>query len=329
MSEVHRFLFESLPVRGVFVRLSDVWTEILRRHAGGSSAPTYPAPVQDLLGEMTAAATLMHLNLRYPGSLALQILGDGPVQLALVEVQPDLGLRATATVIGGVEAGERLNRLVNQHGQGKCSVTLSPNASVPSQPDYRGVSALSGRKQPEFEKLSEILEQHMQQNGQLGATLVLAANDKVAAGLLIQSLPPAAEHHLARGDASHASQAEIDLNEDCSRIAILASSLKREELLTLPGERILHRLFWQEKLLHLARTEAEPAPHFSCTCSHDRVRRMILGLGPAQAQRLVAELGKIEVACNFCGAKYQFDALDVTQIFSVAGKPPPTATAAC
>jgi len=57
---------------------------------------------------MTAAATLMHLNLSYPGSLTLQVVGDGPVQLAVAEVQPDLGLRATATVMGEVSAGASL-----------------------------------------------------------------------------------------------------------------------------------------------------------------------------------------------------------------------------
>lgn len=328
MSEVHRFSFEGLPLRGVLLRLSDAWTEILRRHAAGRSVPAYPAPVQDLLGEMTAAATLMHLNLRYPGSLTLQIVGDGPVQLAVVKVQPDLGLRATATVIGYVIAGASLNSLVNRHGQGQCIVTLSQPSSAPSQSGYQNTVAFSGSRQQEFDTLSEVLKHSMQQSGQRGATLILAANDQVAAGLLIQSLPLVGVDHPTGGDASHARQAEIDLNEHCRRIAILASSLKREELLTLPGERILHRLFWQEKLLHLTPSEPELAPHFSCTCSHDRVRTMILALGPAEAQRLVAELGKIEVGCDFCGAKYRFDSGDLTQIFSHAGKPPPTRTPA-
>ena len=70
MSELHKFLFEGLPVRGMLVRLTDSWQEILRRRqqAGG-----YPAAVTELLGEMTAAATLMQANIKFNGALILQL----------------------------------------------------------------------------------------------------------------------------------------------------------------------------------------------------------------------------------------------------------------
>lgn len=57
MSELHKFLFDGVPVRGMLVRLTDSWQEMLRRRdqAGG-----YPAAVTELLGEMSAAAVLMH-----------------------------------------------------------------------------------------------------------------------------------------------------------------------------------------------------------------------------------------------------------------------------
>ena len=41
---------------------------------------------------------------------------------------------------------------------------------------------------------------------------------------------------------------QIGHNEDYNRIAILASSLKRDELLGLDADTILHRLFWEENL---------------------------------------------------------------------------------
>ncbi|MBP6646733.1 MAG: Hsp33 family molecular chaperone HslO, partial [Burkholderiaceae bacterium] len=34
MSELHRFLFEGLPVRGAIVRLTDSWQEVLSRRKG-------------------------------------------------------------------------------------------------------------------------------------------------------------------------------------------------------------------------------------------------------------------------------------------------------
>ncbi|MFZ1608795.1 MAG: Hsp33 family molecular chaperone HslO, partial [Rhodoferax sp.] len=90
MSELHKFLFEGLPVRGMVVRLTDAWTEILRRRASNSTTGAYAPPVRDMLGEMVAAAALMQSNIKFDGALVLQIFGDGPVKLAVVEVQPDL-----------------------------------------------------------------------------------------------------------------------------------------------------------------------------------------------------------------------------------------------
>jgi molecular chaperone Hsp33 len=56
VSELHKFLFDGMPVRGMIVRLTDSWTEILSRRAANSETGAYAPPVRDLLGEMAAAA---------------------------------------------------------------------------------------------------------------------------------------------------------------------------------------------------------------------------------------------------------------------------------
>ena len=80
MSELHKFVFEGLPVRGMVVRLTDAWQEILRRRAANVQSGAYPQPVRRLLGEMTAAAALMQSNIKFNGALVLQIMGEGPVK---------------------------------------------------------------------------------------------------------------------------------------------------------------------------------------------------------------------------------------------------------
>ena len=69
MSELHKFLFEGLPVRGMIVRLTDAWVDILARRAGNSSTGAYPAAVSELLGEMAAAGVLMQSNIKFNGAL--------------------------------------------------------------------------------------------------------------------------------------------------------------------------------------------------------------------------------------------------------------------
>lgn len=181
MSEIHKFLFDGLPVRGVVVRLTDAWTEVLQRRASTGESNGYPEPVRDMLGEMLAAATLMQSNIKFNGSLILQIFGDGPVKLAVAEVQPDFGLRATATVIGDVPVDARLSAMVNVNNDGKCAITLDPKTRFPGQQPYQGVVPLFGDQGEKIEKLSDVLEHYMLQSEQLDTTLVLAADDKVAA----------------------------------------------------------------------------------------------------------------------------------------------------
>ena len=50
---------------------------------------------------------------------------------------------------------------------------------------------------------------------------------------------------------------------------------------------------------------------------------MIRGLGQEEADGIIAEQGEIDVACDFCGHQYRFDAVDAAQIFTAPGDKPP------
>ncbi len=322
MSELHKFIFDGLPVRGMLVRLTDSWQEILKRRqaAGG-----YPVEVMHLLGEMTAAGALMQGNIKFNGALILQIFGDGPVKLAVAEVQPDLSLRATATVTGVVDPGSTLSQLVNVNNVGRCAITLDPKDKFPGQQAYQGVVPLFGDKHEKIENVSEVLEHYMLQSEQLDTKLILAADGKVAAGLLIQRLPVKGQGNL-EGNLegkfySDANEDEIGKNEDYKRISILASTLKREELLTLDADTILHRLFWEEPITRFEVLQ----PSFACSCSRERVTNMLRSLGTEDVESIIAEQGKVSVTCEFCGAQHQFDPVDAAHIFTGADRqqPPP------
>ncbi len=327
MSELHKFLFEGLPVRGMVVRLTDAWQEILARRASNTATGAYPTPVAELLGEMTAAAALMQANIKFKGSLILQVFGDGPVKVAVAEAKPDLSLRATATVTGDVAADARLPDMVNLHGKGRCAITLEPAERVPGQQTYQGVVPLMDEHGKPLVQLNQVLQHYMLQSEQLDTTLVLAANDKVAAGLLIQRLPTKGQANLA-GSGEGANQGislddRMGHNEDYNRISILAGSLTRDELLNLDVDTILRRLFWEEKLLRFEPQAGMLGPRFRCTCSRERVAGMIRGLGVNEAEEILAERSDIEVGCDFCGKQYRFDAVDAAQIFTAPGDQQP------
>jgi molecular chaperone Hsp33 len=246
MSELHKFIFDGLPVRGSIVRLTDAWTDILARREANPTTGAWPPAVAELLGQMAAAGALMQSNIKFNGALVLQIFGSGPVKLAVAEVQHDLSLRATAKVVGGVGVGARLSAMVNHGNKGRCAITLDPKDRFPGQQPYQGVVPLHGDHNEKLEKLSEVLEHYMLQSEQLDTKLVLAADGKVAAGLLIQRLPLEGEGNLAGSLVSKANEDEIGVNEDYNRISILADTLTREELLELDVDTVLRRLFWEE-----------------------------------------------------------------------------------
>lgn len=324
MSELHKFLFDGLPVRGAIVRLTDAWQEILKRRAANNETGAYPGPVTELLGQMSAAAVLMQANIKFNGALVLQVFGDGPVKLAVVEVQPDFGVRATATIQGEVASAASLSTMVNQNNEGRCAITLDPLDRLPGQQPYQGVVPLFGDHKEKLEKLSEVLEHYMLQSEQLDTTLVLAANMDVAAGVLIQSLPLDGVGNLAGKYDSVEREAALGQSEDYNRISILAKSLKAEELLGLDIETVLHRLFWEEPLLRFEPLVGETGPKFHCSCSRERVGRMIKSLGVEEVESILSERDNIEVGCEFCGKQYHFDPVDAASLFTHPEVTPPT-----
>ncbi|MBV8123428.1 MAG: Hsp33 family molecular chaperone HslO [Burkholderiaceae bacterium] len=308
MSELHKFLFEGLPVRGMLVRLDDSWRDVLKRR---ETQGAFPAPVRHLLGEMAAAAVLMQSNIKFKGSLILQAMGDGPVKLAVAEVGSDLKFRCTAKVVGEVQETATLPAMLNAHGHGRCAITLDPQDRLPGQQPYQGVVPLSDANGEPLQQVSKVIEQYMRQSEQLDTCLVLAANDELAAGLLIQRLPLEGKGNL-EGQGKAGEKSAEELADAFNRISMLASTLTREELLTLDADTVLRRLFWEEDMRRF-----EPlVPSFACSCSRERVGGMLQGLGRAEVDEALEQMGQLEIDCDFCGARYHFDAVDVGALFA-------------
>lgn len=285
-----RFLFSGASVRGGVVRLEHAWQQMTEFH-------DYPAAVTRLLGEMTAAAALLATSIKFNGALILQLHGDGPVRLLVVECQADLRMRATAKLGDGPmpdDAG--LQQLVNAHGRGRCAITLDPIDRKPGQQPYQGVVPLEG------DSIAQALQTYLHHSEQLESRLWLAADASTTAGLLLQRLPREG------GTRSHGADDE----EAWLRTTMLAGTLTRRELLDLASVTLLQRLFWQERL----ETFAPLSPCFECSCSRERIGRMLLSLGRDEVEGIVAELGRVEITCDFCNARRVFDAIDVAQLFA-------------
>ncbi len=292
---LQKFIFDNAAVRGEFVEISDTWREVQQRH-------DYPSAVKTVLGEMLAAAALLSANLKFNGAIIMQIHGDGPVRLLVVECDSQLRLRATAKVAEGavVSADAGLTELLNVSGKGRFVITLDPIDKMPGQQPYQGIVPLDG------DDMATVIENYMLRSEQLDTRLWLAADDQVSRGLLLQKLP---RHSGKEDQSAQASEAE-DL-ETWNRAVMLASTLKQPELLSTDIQTLMERLFWEETIRVF-----EPAhPQFFCNCTREKVGNMLKILGRDEVDSALDELGQLGINCDFCGKHYLFDKVDCAQLF--------------
>lgn len=288
---LEKYLFPDHATRVQIVRLTDSWQ-------AGLQHQHYPACVQRLLGELTAAATLMAANLKFQGSLTLQLQGSGPVALIVVECTADLTIRASATLRenADIPADGDLQMLLNPDGNGKFTVILDPRNSGAHFQPYQGIVPLEGAS------VADVLEQYMRDSQQLDTRLWLAADATQAGGLLLQRLP---DHGGTPSDAGSAAE------PSWPRALHLAATVQTDELLSLPPGKLAHRLFWEEELLVFV-----PHPvRWHCPCTRERVATMLRMLGEDEVRSILTEREHIDVSCNFCGKPYAFDAVDCASLF--------------
>lgn len=273
---LQRFVFEQAAIRGEIVHLDSTWRAVLERH-------DYPPAVRNLLGELMAAAALLSAILKFKGSMILQIQGNGPVNLLVVESTSERTLRGMAQW-----SGEPLPvSFAELVGQGKFVITIDPKEEGQR---YQGIVSIEG------ETVSEALENYLARSEQLDSRLWLAADTEQAAGMLLQKMP-----------AVHDDDADL-----WQRATHLGSTIAQHELLGLPAHEILRRLYHEEDV----RLFEGEAVRFHCSCSRERVVNVLRMLGYDEVRSIISERGAVDVDCEFCNQHYHFDSVDVEQVFA-------------
>ena len=317
MNELLVFICDGAPVRGEIVSIGSAWQAIQERRND-------PPAVRKILGDFVGAATLLSASLKFDGTLIIQAQSKGPIQLLVVECKSDLSMRATIKL--SVEPSEiddqaTLGELLDARNSGRLAITLDPADREPGQAPYQGIVALQeyfGDELRPVTSASEAIALYMQNSEQLDTRIWLSSNDKNVGGLLLQRLPDSGGHaHLDPEIAA----------EGWSRIQTLGETITNEELLSLPPQTILRRLFLEESIEYGVRSFPVRPIRFSCTCSRNKVADVLRMLGEEEVQGILEECGSVETICDFCAKPYRFDAVDCLQVFktdllSDATRPP-------
>lgn len=276
--KLYRYLFKDRAVRGEWVRLNQTFTDTLNTHQ-------YPKPVQHLLGEMMVATSLLTATLKFKGAITVQIQGEGPLKLAVVNGTDQQQLRALARVEGEITHDMTLAEMV-----GKAVLVIS---IIPTEGErYQGIISL------DKPTLTECLEDYFIRSEQLQTQLIIRSGEiegqAVAAGMLLQIMPDGSGHE-----------------QDFEHLATLTATVKEEELFTLSAEQLLYRLYHEETV------EIFPAQtlHFHCGCSQQRSGAALLLLPEQEIEEILAEhQGTIDMQCECCGTHYLFNKTTIDQL---------------
>jgi len=269
--KLYRYLFQNRAMRGEWVRLNQTFTDTLNTHH-------YPKAVQNLLGEMMVATNLLTATLKFNGNITVQIQGDGPLKLALVNGNDQQQIRALARVQGDIQDGMSLHDMI---GKGVLVITIAPTEGE----RYQGVIGL------DKPTITECLEDYFVRSEQLQTQLIIRTGEyegkPVAAGMLLQIMPD--------GQGTP---------EDFEHLTTLASTVKDEELFGLPAEELLYRLYHEE----VVEVFEPQTVSFFCGCSPERSGAALLLIPETEIDEILDEhKGSIDMQCECCGTHYFFN----------------------
>lgn len=278
---LNRYLFEDLSVRGELVQLDDAYQHIL-------SSQEYPAPVQKLLGELLVATTLLTATLKFEGSITMQLQGNGPVSLVVINGDNEQKVRGVARWKGDIADDADLHTLM---GKGHLVITIEPKKGE----RYQGVVGLEG------DNLVEVLEGYFIRSEQLKTRLWIrigTQDGKVcAAGMLLQTIPDG-----------------TGTPDDFEHLEQLTNTVKNEELFTLEATDLLYRLYNQEKVQLFTPQPVE----FHCGCSRERSGAAIITIGKEEIYDILSSEGSVSLHCDYCGTNYSFEEAEIATLYAQA-----------
>ncbi len=273
-NSIQKFLLNNLDVRGVIVHLDTAWQEVLHRRK-------YNTTIAELLGQATAATLLIGSNIKFAGQLLLQLQSRGDLPLMVVQSDNRCHFRALAQFIGTTP---RPLKQMTVDGL----IMIAVESQIGKKP-YQGMVDIHSNQ------LSDNIESYFNRSEQLPTILVLRADTRQAAGILLQVLP----------------DTKIS-DDDWHRLRYLAQTLNLAELKTTDTQTIIKRIFAEEdKIVYTKKSAA-----FSCSCSDERTLAMLASLDEKELGEIVADGESVVVGCDFCGKQYQHDAATIAALLS-------------
>lgn len=273
---LQRFIFEHAEIRGEIARLEEAYQVIVEQR-------NYPLAVKKILGEALVACLLLVGSIKFEGELCLQFQGNTALPMLIVQCDHQLHLRGFAKFAEGLTSEDYEHAFLD--GQLSFMISQSHQTEI-----FQSIIPISSTS------MSQNLMNFFSQSEQIATQIMIAIDNKRVVGMLLQLLP-----------GQDTSQRE----EFWDYAVKIGQTVTPDELLNLPNQEILYRLYHETEI----RLLLEKTAQFKCRCNAEKMQNVLKMLGQEDVNQLLQEYEKIEVVCDFCNHKYYFDSIDIAMLF--------------
>jgi molecular chaperone Hsp33 len=285
-----RILATSGGVRGLACVTTDLVNEVCKRHG---TQPTATAA----LGRALTGGALFGALLKTGQRVAMRFEGNGPLKKILVEADADGSVRGYV--------GDPQVNLQREDGSLDVAQALGRAGFLTVAKDLGMKEPYRGSVQLYSSEIAQDLALYFVESEQIPSAVGIGeyvepdGTVSAAGGFLIQALPP------------------VDA-------ALVDQLMARIEKLP-PLRQLLHEGKTPEDVLGMLFegipfvTLEKRAVAFACSCSRERIERVLISMGMHDLAALKEEQHGAEVTCEFCGEKYAFDEPDLERLLAETG----------
>jgi len=280
-----RIVTKSGSFRALACVSTDLVREVCRRH---QTWPTASAA----LGRALTGGALMGALLKTGQRVALRFEGNGPLKKILVEAESNGAVRGAV--------GEPATDLPLRDGKLDVAGALGKAGFLTVTKDLRMKEPYHGMVQLYTSEIAEDLAYYLTESEQVPSAVGLGTyvepdgNVAAAGGFLIQALPP---------------QDNAAIDQLMGRIAELpplSELLRRGETPELLLERLFAGISYD--------TLEKRVVAFACSCSREKIERVLISLGRDELTSMLETQGEAEVTCEFCRERYHYDRADLERL---------------
>lgn len=290
MDYLVRIITETENVRALACVTTGLVNEASRRHG---AYPTASAA----LGRALTGGALLGALLKTGQRAGLRFEGNGPLKKIIVEADSNGAVR------GYVGVPEVL--MINAEGKLDVSGALGRAGFLTVTKDLGLKEPYKGMVQLYSSEIAEDIAYYLTDSEQIPSAVGLGVyvepdnSVSAAGGFLIQSLPPADEK-------------VIDMLMERIGNMPPVSQLLREGK---TPEQLLDDLFAGIPYLTLEKRELA----FKCTCDREKIKGVLISLGPEEISDIIRIEGGTKVTCEFCREEYPFSREELEHLLSETG----------